>query len=213
MICDLRQGGRVEVDGQPFLVDGKYLLWARRCRSTKPQTIVYFDPGTWRPVMVRSLMPGSKSITNRALPMRHWPRRSVPDRRAPQRRHPLYGGALNAWRAVEADESNDVSGSTVAAAAFPGAQRPISISAMPARASAFLTAALPSGRGTYGSTASAHAPAPDRCPCSRRSTTWAATPSARKAPAARRSCRSPMDSPEAALGSRRSEQSVSFPRF
>ncbi len=27
MICDLRKGGRVEVDGEPFLVDGRYLLW------------------------------------------------------------------------------------------------------------------------------------------------------------------------------------------
>jgi aminopeptidase len=27
MICDLRQGGRVTVDGEPFLVDGSYLLW------------------------------------------------------------------------------------------------------------------------------------------------------------------------------------------
>jgi aminopeptidase len=27
LICDLRQGGRVEVDGQPFLVDGRYLPW------------------------------------------------------------------------------------------------------------------------------------------------------------------------------------------
>lgn len=27
MICDLRKGGRVEVDGEPFLVDGSYLLW------------------------------------------------------------------------------------------------------------------------------------------------------------------------------------------
>lgn len=26
LICDLRNGGRVEVDGQPFLVDGKYLV-------------------------------------------------------------------------------------------------------------------------------------------------------------------------------------------
>jgi aminopeptidase len=26
LICDLRQGGRVDVDGEPFLVDGKYLL-------------------------------------------------------------------------------------------------------------------------------------------------------------------------------------------
>jgi len=29
MICDLRQGGRVTVDGEPFLVDGKYLLWEK----------------------------------------------------------------------------------------------------------------------------------------------------------------------------------------
>ena len=29
MICDLREGGRVEVDGEPFLVDGKYLLWEK----------------------------------------------------------------------------------------------------------------------------------------------------------------------------------------
>ncbi len=29
MICDLRKGGRVEVDGEPFLVDGKYLLWEK----------------------------------------------------------------------------------------------------------------------------------------------------------------------------------------
>ena len=29
MICDLRQGGRVEVDGEPFLVNGKYLLWEK----------------------------------------------------------------------------------------------------------------------------------------------------------------------------------------
>ncbi|HET8523343.1 MAG TPA: aminopeptidase [Thermomicrobiales bacterium] len=27
LICDLRQGGRVEVDGEPFLVDGRYLPW------------------------------------------------------------------------------------------------------------------------------------------------------------------------------------------
>jgi aminopeptidase len=27
MICDLRNGGRVTVDGEPFLVDGRYLLW------------------------------------------------------------------------------------------------------------------------------------------------------------------------------------------
>jgi aminopeptidase len=27
MICDLRNGGRVEVDGEPFMVDGRYLLW------------------------------------------------------------------------------------------------------------------------------------------------------------------------------------------
>ena len=27
MICDLRQGGRVTVDGEPFLLDGKFLLW------------------------------------------------------------------------------------------------------------------------------------------------------------------------------------------
>jgi len=26
LICDLRRGGRVDVDGQPFLVDGKYLI-------------------------------------------------------------------------------------------------------------------------------------------------------------------------------------------
>jgi aminopeptidase len=26
LICDLRQGGRVEVDGEPFLVDGKYVV-------------------------------------------------------------------------------------------------------------------------------------------------------------------------------------------
>jgi aminopeptidase len=26
LVCDLRQGGRVDVDGQPFLVDGKYLI-------------------------------------------------------------------------------------------------------------------------------------------------------------------------------------------
>jgi aminopeptidase len=29
LICDLRQGGRVEVDGAPFLVDGRYLPWAQ----------------------------------------------------------------------------------------------------------------------------------------------------------------------------------------
>ena len=29
MICDLRKGGRVDVDGEPFLVDGNYLLWDR----------------------------------------------------------------------------------------------------------------------------------------------------------------------------------------
>jgi aminopeptidase len=29
MICDLRQGGRVTVDGEPFLVDGNYLLWEK----------------------------------------------------------------------------------------------------------------------------------------------------------------------------------------
>lgn len=29
MICDLRTGGRVEVDGEPFMVDGKYLLWEK----------------------------------------------------------------------------------------------------------------------------------------------------------------------------------------
>ena len=29
MICDLRQGGRVEVDGEPFLVDGNYLPWEK----------------------------------------------------------------------------------------------------------------------------------------------------------------------------------------
>jgi aminopeptidase len=29
MICDLREGGRVEVDGEPFLVDGKYLPWEK----------------------------------------------------------------------------------------------------------------------------------------------------------------------------------------
>lgn len=29
MICDLRQGGRVDVDGEPFLVDGTYLLWEK----------------------------------------------------------------------------------------------------------------------------------------------------------------------------------------
>jgi aminopeptidase len=27
MICDLRQGGEVTVDGQPFLRDGRYVLW------------------------------------------------------------------------------------------------------------------------------------------------------------------------------------------
>ena len=26
MICDIRDGGRVTVDGQPFLVDGKYVV-------------------------------------------------------------------------------------------------------------------------------------------------------------------------------------------
>jgi len=26
MICDLRQGGRVTVDGEPFLVDGRFLI-------------------------------------------------------------------------------------------------------------------------------------------------------------------------------------------
>jgi aminopeptidase len=29
MICDLRNGGRVTIDGEPFLVDGAYLLWER----------------------------------------------------------------------------------------------------------------------------------------------------------------------------------------
>lgn len=29
MICDLRKGGRVTVDGESFLVDGNYLLWDR----------------------------------------------------------------------------------------------------------------------------------------------------------------------------------------
>jgi aminopeptidase len=29
MICDLRNGGRVTIDGEPFLVDGKYLLWEK----------------------------------------------------------------------------------------------------------------------------------------------------------------------------------------
>jgi hypothetical protein len=27
MICDLRQGGEVTVDGRPFLRDGRYVLW------------------------------------------------------------------------------------------------------------------------------------------------------------------------------------------
>jgi aminopeptidase len=27
LICDVRQGGRVTVDGEEFLVDGRYLLW------------------------------------------------------------------------------------------------------------------------------------------------------------------------------------------
>ncbi len=26
LICDLRQGGRVDADGRPFLVDGKYVV-------------------------------------------------------------------------------------------------------------------------------------------------------------------------------------------
>jgi len=26
MVCDLRQGGRIEIDGEPFLVDGKILV-------------------------------------------------------------------------------------------------------------------------------------------------------------------------------------------
>ena len=30
MICDIRQGGRVTVDGEPFLVDGKYLALAMK---------------------------------------------------------------------------------------------------------------------------------------------------------------------------------------
>jgi aminopeptidase len=30
LICDLRQGGRVTIDGEPFLVDGRYLLWDDR---------------------------------------------------------------------------------------------------------------------------------------------------------------------------------------